>query len=94
VVSQSDPETRSDNHEGVTATLGHLCQGLAHQVLLRSGVGQVTKPRHILLFELDTALAYQARYRDRPTDNPLILRMREDNDREIKRLRAQLDATD
>jgi hypothetical protein len=40
--------------------------------------------------DLETAVTYQKRYELRPTDNPLVLRMREANEHEIRDLEAEL----
>jgi hypothetical protein len=52
----------------------------------------VTTPRPIALVrhELASALAYQQRYESRHSDDQWAVRMREDNEREVERLRAEL----
>jgi hypothetical protein len=41
--------------------------------------------------DLATALAYQRSYQARPSDEPLVARMREQNDQEVRQLEKELE---
>lgn len=48
------------------------------------------RPVALIRLELETAMAYQERYRQRPSADPLVLSMRAANEAEVRALEAEL----